>query len=237
MSFLARDGVDFQPYIIFARTWGDSMEVLLVEDNPEMLRHIEQSLMGIDSIQSTHKATNQSEGIALLESLRPDLLICDLCLPDGSGIEVVSQSARMEIPSLVISVLCDESTVLRAVESGANGYLLKEVDADTIQSAVLQLLAGGAPITPSIASHILNAVRGEAVLKGQRQSLVIDLTTREFEVLRLVARGFKVAEIAGHLGISEHTVSNHTRAVYRKLRVNSRSQAIYKAFKWGLISD
>ena len=213
------------------------MEVLIVEDNPDMLLHIERSLNSVESIRNTYTAMSQSEGIALLESCLPDILVCDLSLPDGSGLEVVSKSSSLNIPSLVISVLCDEATVLRAVESGANGYLLKDVDDEAIQSAVEQVISGGAPITPSIASHILSSVRGASGKTIQSRTPKAGLSRREFEILQLVARGFKVAEIASHLIISEHTVSNHIRAVYRKLRVNSRSQAIYRAFKCGLISD
>ena len=134
-------------------------------------------------------------------------------------------------------MLSDENTVIRAVESGANGYLLKEVDTTRVQAAVKEVLTGGAPITPSIASHILNKVRNNPESRTRDESNEFDLSKRELEILQLVARGFKTSEIARQLSISEHTVSNHNRSVYKKLRVNSKPQAIYKAFKCGLISD
>ena len=134
-------------------------------------------------------------------------------------------------------MLSDENTVIRAVESGANGYLLKEVDTTRVQAAVKEVLTGGAPITPSIASHILNKVRNNPESRTRDESNKFDLSKRELEILQLVARGFKTSEIARQLSISEHTVSNHNRSVYKKLRVNSKPQAIYKAFKCGLISD
>ena len=213
------------------------MVVLIVEDNPEMARHLELCLSGIENVRNILIANNKSAGISLLEAQKPELLICDLCLPDGSGIEVIARSAMLNIPSLVVSVLFDETTVLRAIESGANGYLLKETEPEQVQSAVMEVLSGGAPVTPSIASHLLKRVREDKNSGTISNQIEIDLSKREHEVLQLAARGFKISEIASCLNISQHTVSNHNRAVYRKLRVNSKSQAIYKAFKCGLISD
>jgi DNA-binding NarL/FixJ family response regulator len=213
------------------------MEVLIVEDNPEMRSLISHALTGLEQIDQVCTANSKSEGLCLLETRQPQLLICDLGLPDGTGIEVVLKAARLQIPSLVISVLCDERTVLEAVKSGASGYLLKDIDAQGIQSAVEQLLDGGAPITPSIAGHILKTVRDNPEQTEQSEQSRINLSKREHEILLLAARGFKVAEVAEQLNLSEHTVSNHTRAVYRKLQVNSKSQAVYKAYQCGLISN
>lgn len=213
------------------------MEVLIVEDNPEMRALICQALSGLEQIERVLTANNKSEGLRLLDSRQPQLLICDLGLPDGTGMEVVSKSAQMQIPSLVISVLCDESTVLEAVKSGASGYLLKDIDIQGIQNAVVQLFSGGAPITPSIASHILRTVRDNPEQITKPNQPQFNLSKREHEILMLAARGFKVAEVAEQLNLSEHTVSNHTRSVYRKLQVNSKSQAVYKAYQCGLISN
>lgn len=213
------------------------MEVLIVEDNPEMRALISNALSGLEQIERVFTANNKSEGLRLLDSHWPQLLICDLGLPDGTGMEVVTKSAQMQIPSLVISVLCDERTVLEAVKSGASGYLLKDIDARGIQNAVEQIFSGGAPITPSIASHILRTVRDNPEQITESKQPHINLSKREHEILMLAARGFKVAEVAEQLNLSEHTVSNHTRAVYRKLQVNSKSQAVYKAYQCGLISN
>ena len=133
-----------------------NMEVLIVEDNLDMQEVLKDSVAELKSVDRVHTAATARAGKQGLMQRKPQLLICDIGLPDGSGVEVISKAAELNILSIVVSVICDEATVLKAVESGANGYLLKDNNPPQIQAAVLEVLDGGAPITPSIATHLLS---------------------------------------------------------------------------------
>ena len=162
-------------------------------------------------------------------------LLVDLGLPDGSGIELIRE-ARQVSPAtqmLVITVFADEQHVMEAIEAGAHGYLLKDGSSDYIARSIAELLAGGAPISPPIARYLLRRFQLQSQPALARAAPM--LTAREREILSLVARGFKVPEIGELLQISGHTVTTHVLHLYRKLEVNSRSEAIYEAVHLGLI--
>lgn len=200
-----------------------------------MQTYLRKSVEGLPAFEQIHVASSARTGLETLQKQPIGLLLCDLGLPDGDGVELIKEAATRDVPSLVISIKCDEATVIKAVESGANGYLLKDNNPPQIQAAIHELLDGGAPISPSIAAHLLSRVREQSENKTtQRPDL--DLSVRETEVLKLIARGYKIAEIARILNISHHTVGNHNRSVYKKLKVNSRSQAVFVAMQRGLVS-
>ena len=216
------------------------MEVLIVEDDADMQRYLHSAVANLQSVQQVHLASSASTALTLLDQYKITLLVCDLGLPDGDGTDIINKAAELNILSLVVSISCDEATVLKAVRSGANGYLLKDNSPPQIQEAIDELLEGGAPITPSVASHLLSRVR-TSLDPGPNPSATItpgllDLSERETEVLKLITRGYKVAEIARLLNLSPHTVGNHNRSIYKKLKVHSRSEAVYVAMQSGLVS-
>lgn len=166
-----------------------------------------------------------------------DLFILDLGLPDGSGIELIEEiRARggLEPKILVLSVLGDQETVLAAVLAGADGYLLKDNDSLDIGRQASDALIGGAPPSPSIAAYVLRYLRGR---QGQAKPEEGDplLSPREIELLQLLARGYSNRKAAAELGISPHTISDHVKSIYRKLRVSSRGEAMVRAFRSGLL--
>ena len=124
---------------------------------------------------------------------------------------------------------------MSALEAGALGYLLKDGTAEYIGDSIMDMLAGGSPISPAIARHLLRRFRGDAPADGVRSDDVPRLSERESEVLRLIVKGFTYAEIADLLGVSSHTVTSHVRGIYRKLEVHSRSEAVYEALQLGLV--
>ena len=162
------------------------------------------------------------------------MLLTDLELPDGNGVELIRElrARAPEALAMVITVLGDDESVLAAVEAGASGYLLKGGPGAQVGPAILELLAGGSPMSASIARAVLRLFRGRGPTEAPPAS---ELTEREQEILRLVAKGFKFAEIAELLAISRHTVKTHVRHIYRKLEVDSRSTAIYEALQLGLV--
>jgi len=173
-----------------------------------------------------------------LQLHRPAVLLTDLGLPDGDGIALIreTRAAHPDTEIMVITVFGDERHVLGAIEAGATGYLVKDGTADYIGRSIMQLLAGGAPISASIARHLLRRFhKPETVGHAAAEADTPKLTERESEVLSLVAKGFSYAEIAGLLTLSTHTVTTHVKQIYRKMAVHSRGEAVFEAVRRGLI--
>lgn len=170
---------------------------------------------------------------AVLAQCVPDVLLTDLALPDGDGVTLIREVKR-STPScecMVISVFGTEARVVAAIEAGATGYLLKDDPVEQVAQAVLSLVHGGSPMSPGIARHVLNRMRGAPVAGADEASL----TERELTVLNALSRGFTYGEIAGQLGLSNHTVGTHVKHIYRKLEVCSRSEAVFEAAQLGII--
>lgn len=165
----------------------------------------------------------------------PQVLLVDLQLPDGSGIELIRAARRIapQSESMVISVFGDEAHVVSAIEAGATGYLLKDASADEIVAAIARLRAGESPISSAIARHLLKRFRVADAPADASQ--VSPLTPRENEVLQLIAKGLSYQRIADTLGMSPHTVTTHIKQIYRKLAVNSRGEAVFEAMQLGLL--
>ena len=209
--------------------------VILVEDDQRTRERLARVIEGHPQLRLLGDAGSCDEARQLLERVHPDVLLTDLGLPDGSGIEVI-QAARARHPdvlALVITVFGDEAHVVAAIEAGAMGYLLKDGTAEYIGSSILEMMAGGSPISPPIARHLLRRFRAPdappVAPAGTR------LSDREHEVLTLIVKGFSYAEIAGLLGVSAHTVTTHVRGIYRKLAVHSRGEAVYEALAMGIV--
>ena len=162
-----------------------------------------------------------------------DVALIDLGLPDGDGADIIRRlSAAEPAPHcLVISVFGDERRVVQAIEAGACGYLLKDTDETGIAELILGTLRGECPINPSIARHLLKKFHPDKVAPDSPSPI----TKRESEVLTMVARGYSNAEISKLLDMSIHTVTTHTKNIYRKLAVGSRSEAVFEATQMGLI--
>lgn len=172
----------------------------------------------------------------------PDTLIIDLGLPDGDGTELIREltASAPATCALVITVFGDERHVVRALEAGAKGYLLKDVTRDEFSRAIRLVHEGGAPLSPMIARHVLKKFSsarqdsGSPPL-GSRGKPVEKLTPREAEILQMIARGHSVAETAAALQLSAHTVTTHIKHVYGKLAVRNRVQAVNRARAAGQI--
>lgn len=177
-----------------------------------------------------------SEGIAALDRQPPDVLLVDLGLPDASGIDVIKHAAKAvpQCESMVVTVFGDEAHVLASIEAGATGYLLKDASAEQFLASIRELVSGGSPISPVIARGLLRRFVPNPLVP---QSTETNLSDREREILKLVAKGFNFAEIGKLVGISPHTVTSHVKKIYRKLAVHSRGEAVYEAQKMGLLDS
>jgi DNA-binding NarL/FixJ family response regulator len=217
-----------------------SHSVLLVEDDEHPRAHLARAVRANPALELIGVAGSCAEARELLARRAPEVLLTDLGLPDGSGIELIRElrARHPDALAMVITVFGDEGSVLSAIAAGATGYLLKDGTSDYIGESIVQLVAGGSPISPSIARHLLRRFRPPEQPSTPIQAPAADaphLTARETEVLQLIAKGFSFGEIAELLAISPHTVTAHVRSIYRKLEVSSRGAAVFEAANLGLL--
>lgn len=209
--------------------------VLIIEDQREILARLKAAIDAAPGLCVVGTAETLDVGLNLLYELRPRLLMTDIGLPDGSGIEAVAAAAQAdwEIDSVVISIFGDESRVVAAIRAGASGYILKSGPMDNVAQDIQAVLDGGSPISPAIARHLLTFLNNG--LPETPQPSEQTLTERETEILQAVARGYKRKEIAQKLDITPGTVGNHINNIYKKLGVGSNTQAILQATRMGLL--
>lgn len=212
--------------------------VLLIEDDAPIRERMAAALSAHGDLVVEHAGT-LAEARAILANARPALIVSDLRLPDGLALGLLGE-ARERYPNteiLVISVLCDEGTILAAIAAGASGYLLKDALPEDIHHTALEVLRGGSPISPSIARYIVMRARsgGQAANVASPIDAAPQLTPRELDILWGIAKGFTYEEIATRLGMSRQTVPTHIKAIYRKLQVDNRGSAVYEAIQHGLI--
>jgi DNA-binding NarL/FixJ family response regulator len=214
--------------------------VLLVEDDSYTRDLLETIVNAHEQLNVMAAVGTQSEGLNALEKQQPDVLLVDLGLPDGDGTDLIHDVFRRgyDTDVMVITVFGDEKHVIRAIEAGATGYILKDGSNSYIAQSIIQLKEGGSPISAPIARYLLNRFHGsEHVHKAEVKEGVElpHLTKREKEVLSQLSRGFNFNEISKNLNISPHTVTSHVKHIYRKLAVRSRSEAVFEAMQLGLI--
>jgi DNA-binding NarL/FixJ family response regulator len=217
-----------------------AITVVLVEDDPPTRDFLAASLAAGEDITLAAAAGTLAEARAALERARPDVLVTDLNLPDGWGGDLIREVRRQwpQVEIMVISVLGDEASVMKAVRAGASGYILKDARPIDLIESVRDLMAGRSPISASIARHIIrqaHAVPAAPATEANSAPPAPTLTPREMDILWGIAKGFTYNDIAERLGISRQTVPSHIKNIYRKLEVNSRSEAVFAAVEMKLI--
>jgi DNA-binding NarL/FixJ family response regulator len=211
--------------------------IVLTEDDEPVRERLATLLRDWDGSELVAACATFAETLAAIEKNPLDLLITDLKLPDGNGVDAI-RFLRQKQPAaeaMVISVLADETTVLNAIAAGASGYLFKDAESIDLIVAITDLMAGRSPISSRIARVLvqrLGAPRREDQLPDTARSA---LTAREMDILWGIAKGFTNAEIAERLDISRQTVPVHVRNIYRKLEASNRSEAVFEATRRGLI--
>ena len=217
------------------------ISIALVDDEPHIRTRFAELLGAHDDLRLEAAFAGASDAIEWLEGHEPDVLLCDLGLPDGSGLEVIRSCAGLHPTCniMVITVFGDEQNVLSAIQAGAKGYLLKDDIGDSLAGAVRTLLDGGSPMSPIIARQILQRLMGgpDGMRRpDSRPGRAQDkLSVREAEVLELISRGYTYAESGRQLQVTLHTVQGHIKSIYSKLAVHSRTDAISEAQRLGLL--
>lgn len=202
----------------------------VLEDNLEFSRFLGGLIGRAPHLQLGFSHDTVAKALEAWRKSPVDLLLVDMQLPDGSGLDLVRLAAGSAARILMLTVLADRESVLGALEAGAHGYLLKDASAERIVAAFDEVLAGDAPISPSAAAHVLATLRRDDPDPATRP------TPREREIVHMIARGLTYAEVARVLEISIHTVGDHIKAIYRKLEVGSKSEAVFEARNQGWIS-
>lgn len=207
----------------------------VVEDDPEVRLLFERAVRQHPRLALMYGAATAQQAIEMAQLRRVDVLLVDLGLPDRDGREVIRWFAthQPDVLSMVVTVFADEEHVVSSFEAGAVGYLLKDTPSEQLGQRVVELFEGGSPISPTVARSVIR--RFSPALRGTTTSLDNPLSQRELEVLRLIERGLTYEEVASTLGLTWHTVTGYLRRVYRKLEVNSKSQAVFEARQRGIL--
>ncbi|MAZ09890.1 MULTISPECIES: response regulator transcription factor [unclassified Limnobacter] len=222
----------------------DTIRVMLVDDDDRIQQALRLAIETHPELNLVGQAYTLKDAMAVVEELQPEVVLVDLGLPDGSGLELIAH-IHQHMPgceSMVLTVFGDESHVISSIEAGATGYLTKDTRTADILNRLKQLRAGGSPISPVIARRLLNRFRGVATpdqlptSKTAVNQEFTPLSEREQQVLEMVAKGFMQAEIADILGVSINTISTYIKRIYKKLAVNSRTSAVHRANALGLIN-
>jgi DNA-binding NarL/FixJ family response regulator len=209
-----------------------AIRLLLVDDHPVVRTGLRGMFETDAGFVVAGEAANGAEAVEQVRAVRPDVVLMDLQMPVVDGVEAIRRIRALPAPPpvLVLTTYDSDVQILRAVEAGASGYLLKDTPRETLFEAVRSAAAGGSPLAPTVAARLLGRLGPGSPARGEGT-----LTVRELEVVRLVARGASNREIARDLRISEATVKTHLLKIFEKLGVADRTSAVTTAMERGLI--
>src|SRR6201999_3923337 len=203
--------------------------VLIVEDDLRLRESFVQAVSGAADLRLVGAADDLPEGLRWLDAMQPDVLLVAIGLPSGSGLELIRHAAKRspQCNVMVITVFAEEQLVVDCIEAGATGYLLKGSSHQDIAAQIRLRVAGGTPISPTIARRLL----GRFTASRNSSENSPSLSTQELAVLSMSAKGYSYDEIAPLLKLSRHTVETYVKRIYRKLQVHSKTAAVYEARK------
>lgn len=209
------------------------IKLLIADDHTLVRQGLRQLCEGLGGFAVVAEAESGAQAVALVRSARPDVILMDIVMPDGGGVEAIRQIMR-ETPSariIALTMYREERYMLDAIRAGARGYLLKTVDAGELIAAIRAVHRGDYLIDPIVAARVLSELH-QSLPELPR---VVPLTESEMAVLRLVAQGVENQAIAEALNYSVHTVTNRLRTIFEKLHVANRTQAALYALRQGWV--
>lgn len=213
------------------------IRLALAEDN-DFLAHSIQERIEIfsEDFNLKFRAVNGAELVGkLAENSTIDVILMDIEMPEMNGIKATELVKKQypHIKVIMLTVFDDEENIFNSICAGADGYLLKDSNPQQLHDAILEILDGGAPMSPSVAKKALKLLRNPGII--EKKSSDVNLTKRELDVLNQLAAGLDYQKIADNLFISSGTVRKHIENIYRKLQVHNKVEAIFKANSEGLI--
>lgn len=215
----------------------DSLRILIADDHPLFRKGLRTLLEGEPDFEVVGEATTGDEAIALADSYQPDVILMDLQMPGKTGLEAARTISGVSphIQILVVTLFRDDESIFAALRAGARGYVLKDASEEEMLRAIRAVAAGEAIFSPGVASRIIRFFASSR--EELPQEVFPDLTSREREILELIAQGEANLSIAHTLSISLKTVRNHVANIYNKLQVTDRVQAILRARNAGFGKD
>lgn len=207
------------------------IHIVVVDDHTLFRRGLVGLLAEMEGFQVVGEASNGQDALEIIQTARPDIVLLDVNMPEMSGIQTLSALRKQGIdsPVLMLTISQHEEDLVGAIRAGANGYLLKNAEPETLRQTIKQVVAGKAVLAPEVTEQVFRLVRS-----GQFDSASL-LTEREVEVLRFLAQGLTTAQTGSEMFISENTVKTHVRHILEKLEVSNRAEAVAKATQIGLI--
>jgi two-component system nitrate/nitrite response regulator NarL len=207
------------------------VRIVVVDDHTLFRRGLVGLLAEMDGFRVVGEASNGREAVEMIEMGKQDIVLLDVNMPEMSGIETLGALRKrgVDSPVLMLTISQHEDDLIGAIRAGANGYLLKNAEPETLRQTIRQVVAGKAVLAPEVTEQVFRLVRS-----GPASSLNL-LTEREIEVLKFLSRGLTTAQTGSEMFISENTVKTHVRHILEKLDVNNRAEAVAKATQLGLI--
>lgn len=213
-------------------------KIALAEDNSFLAKSIIEKISFFDDLSFKFRASNGASLIGKLEENHNlDVVLMDIQMPEMDGIKAteIVKKKYPHIKVIILTVHDDDELIFKAIKAGANGYLLKEIDPEKLYKSILEVMAGGAPMTTSIAVKTLKLLRNPIEIKNKSDQEQISLTKRETEILEQLSKGLNYNAIADNLIISSGTVRKHIENIYKKLHVHNKMEAVIEAQKHNLI--
>lgn len=206
--------------------------LVVVDDHALFRRGLISLLSEMADFQVIGEASNGHEALQVIEKMQPDIVLLDINMPVMNGIEALNEIHKLNpAPKvLMLTISQNDEDLIGAIVAGANGYLLKNTEPETLRNTILQVVAGNSVLAPEVTARVFQAVR-----RSQSDRSRGLLSDREVEVLGCLARGQTTAQIAGVLFISENTVKTHIRHILEKMEVNNRAEAVARAAQMDLL--
>lgn len=208
-------------------------KILIYEDNPQLREGLTMLINGSEGFEVLQSFKNCTHVVEEVNAWKPDVILMDIDMPGVNGIEGLKalRQVNQDVKVLMLTVFDDNKNVFQAISNGANGYILKKTPPSRLLEYINEAQTGGAPMTASIATQVLKMFSSMNAEKGEDYNL----SDREKQVLQFLVEGYSYKMIANEMFIAIDTVRSHIKKIYEKLHVNSKSEAVAKAFKDKLV--
>lgn len=217
----------------------EKIKLLVVDDHAVVRQGLRGFLELTEEFEVLGEGTNGLEAISLAQELQPDVVLMDLIMPEMDGIEATRRIklANPDMKILILSSFGDQNYVLPAIQAGALGYILKDIDPEELVDAIRKTAQGKTQLDPEIANLLISHMQNDSKNDEQVNQKLSELTSRELEVLVQIGRGLSNKEIASELSISQMTVKTHVSNILSKLNLADRTQAAIFSIRQGLVPE